>query len=355
MLSNSFVDVATGIVLMYVILSLVCTAINEFLATTLKWRAKTLADGVEALVDDPKLRDLLFDHGVVAGPAAVALSTTSRFARLFKSLRSPGPSYIDPKNFATALLSALDPGKPLPPVEDLKRLASELTVDSNIKDALLASVSGAGSDITRVRDNLAAWFDSAMDRLSGAYKRKIHVVGFVIGSLLAIACNADTLAAGQALWLDAGLRGQVAALAEKTGADPTIGPLGGVTSDLSTRAEQNLRNLEEIHAFPLGWSDSHGRPDYRWEQSVSGWVKKILGIAVTAFALSLGAPFWFDVLSSFVRLRGSGDPPVLETPAPQIQVEPHLRIVSQFGESAASETSPVPLPQPAELAARRAS
>ena len=40
MLSNSFVDVAIGIILMYVILSLVCTAINEFLATTLKWRAR---------------------------------------------------------------------------------------------------------------------------------------------------------------------------------------------------------------------------------------------------------------------------------------------------------------------------
>ncbi|MGH7126913.1 MAG: hypothetical protein ACREFI_21230, partial [Stellaceae bacterium] len=116
-----------------------------------------------------------------------------------------------------------------------------------------------------------------------------------------------------------------------------------------------LRNLQEIHAFPLGWSDSHGRLDYDWQQSISGWIKKVLGLAVTAFALSLGAPFWFDMLSSFVRLRGSGDRPVLATPGPQIQVEPHLRIVSQIGDTAAPEPTPVPLPQPAELVTRRAS
>jgi hypothetical protein len=355
MLSNSFVDVAIGIILMYVILSLVCTAINEFLATVLKWRAKILADGLAALVDDPKLRDLLFDHGVVAGPAAVAVGKSPLLGRLFKFLRSPGPSYIDPKNFATALLGALNPGKPLPGVDELKKLVSELEVDSNIKDALLASVSGAGSDITRVRDNLAQWFDSAMDRLSGAYKRKIHLVGFVIGSLLALACNADTFAAGQALWLDAGLRGQIAAMADKVSADPSFGSLGSVPADLPSRAEQNLRNLEEIHAFPLGWNESHGRPDYNWQQSTSGWIKKILGLAVTAFALSLGAPFWFDMLSSFVRLRGSGEPPVLATQAPQIEVSPHLRIVSQIGEAPETASAPVALPQPAELPARRAS
>lgn len=357
MLNNSFIDVAVGVVLMYVVLSLICTAINEFLATTLKWRAKTLADGLQALVDDPKLRALLLDHGVIAGPAAVvAAGGLSWLGRLFKFLGSPGPSYIDPRNFATALLGALNPGKPLPAVDDLKRLVSELDVDSNIKDALQASVAGAAGDINRVRDNLAEWFDSCMDRLSGAYKRKIHMIGFAIGALLAVACNADTFETGQALWLDADLRGQVAALAEKTSVDPSLGSLGTVAADLPARAAQNLKNLQEIRAFPLGWSDSRGRLDYGWQQTPFGWIKKILGLAVTAFALSLGAPFWFDMLSSFMRLRGSGDPPVLAAQAPQIEVAPHLRIVSQIGGDApAPGAAPVPLPQPADLSARRAS
>jgi hypothetical protein len=34
-----------------------------------------------------------------------------------------------------------------------------------------------------------------------------------------------------------------------------------------------------------------------------------LGFVITALAISLGAPFWFDLLNKFVRLRGSGDDP----------------------------------------------
>jgi hypothetical protein len=38
-------------------------------------------------------------------------------------------------------------------------------------------------------------------------------------------------------------------------------------------------------------------------------LSKILGWLLTAGALSLGAPFWFDVLSKFINIRGSGDKP----------------------------------------------
>jgi len=36
---------------------------------------------------------------------------------------------------------------------------------------------------------------------------------------------------------------------------------------------------------------------------------KIVGLALTAIAISLGAPFWFDLLSMFMRIRGTGDKP----------------------------------------------
>src|SRR5262249_4522387 len=36
------------------------------------------------------------------------------------------------------------------------------------------------------------------------------------------------------------------------------------------------------------------------------WAIKLLGLLATALAVSLGAPFWFDLLNKLVSLRGAG-------------------------------------------------
>jgi len=36
---------------------------------------------------------------------------------------------------------------------------------------------------------------------------------------------------------------------------------------------------------------------------------KVIGIAATALAVSLGAPFWFDVLNKFMKFRSTFKPP----------------------------------------------
>ncbi|HEX8245391.1 MAG TPA: hypothetical protein VF541_17890 [Longimicrobium sp.] len=48
-----------------------------------------------------------------------------------------------------------------------------------------------------------------------------------------------------------------------------------------------------------------------------GWplVAKLLGLVLTAFALSLGAPFWFDTLNKIINVRAAGRAPTT-TPAP---------------------------------------
>lgn len=39
-----------------------------------------------------------------------------------------------------------------------------------------------------------------------------------------------------------------------------------------------------------------------------GWVLKIFGLALTATAASLGAPFWFDLLNKFIVVRSTVKP-----------------------------------------------
>jgi hypothetical protein len=61
--------------------------------------------------------------------------------------------------------------------------------------------------------------------------------------------------------------------------------------------EERLGDL----SLPLGWRSSPG--------SITAWASKIAGLLFTTIALSLGAPFWFDLLSRFVGVGSSGQEP----------------------------------------------
>ena len=58
--------------------------------------------------------------------------------------------------------------------------------------------------------------------------------------------------------------------------------------------------------LPLGWSTD--RKDPRWFDSFWGFLGKVLGLLATTIALTLGAPFWFDLLGRVSRVRTTGKP-----------------------------------------------
>ena len=51
-------------------------------------------------------------------------------------------------------------------------------------------------------------------------------------------------------------------------------------------------------------ADSEGQ--LQFPTSLRGWIWKIIGLFLTAMGISLGAPFWFELLNRLLRLRGSG-------------------------------------------------
>jgi hypothetical protein len=278
MSSNAVIDVGLGIVLMYLLLSLVCTMVNEFVSGVLGLRAKTLAKGLEALIDDEQLLRAFRAHGLIAGQASAS---------------GGDPSYLAGKSVAAALLDSLDPDKPVAAVADVVEAASKLP-PSNVKDTVLLAAASAGNDIDKLRGAVAAWFDDSMDRLSGVYKRTLQWTSLTVGLVLAIAINADTLAVASGLWHDTGLRNEIVAAADK------------LPSATSTDMTANLGQVEDsLRPFPIGWTSATSA----WHGSAIGIAAKLIGLLMTGLALSLGAPFWFDVLTRFVNIRSAGAKP----------------------------------------------
>jgi hypothetical protein len=79
-----------------------------------------------------------------------------------------------------------------------------------------------------------------------------------------------------------------------------------------TQADAAAKCVDAVNEFglPIGWSHATS-PHSFWAT-----VGKILGLLVTAFALALGAPFWFDLISKVSRVRGSGPPTAGVEPRP---------------------------------------
>ena len=118
---SGLLDIAISLVCMYLVLSLICTTINEFIATFFKLRAKWLASAIQALIDNPDLRSAFHKHGLIAN--AISASKGRDIVDRTEE-NAETASYLDSRTFAMALLGSLDPSKPTPVIADIQELVN---------------------------------------------------------------------------------------------------------------------------------------------------------------------------------------------------------------------------------------
>jgi hypothetical protein len=286
---NALSDIVIGLMTMYLLLSLLCTSINETIASGLKLRATTLRKSLDELINDPGLKAIFDRHGLIV------------------ACRPGGadPSYLSGPTFALAVLDSLTPmsGATFPQIA----AAAQALPPSRIKDLILANILTAGASVDTLRTNLAKSFDSTMERLSGVYSRQLKWISLAVGLVLAAAINADTFAVSEALWADRSneqMTGLARSIVSKgvEGILPTAKTDADFAKNLSSTADSLGRARASLRPLPLGWHSAESL-------SVYGFLQKVAGLLLTGIALMLGAPFWFDALSSFMRVRGTGDKP----------------------------------------------
>jgi hypothetical protein len=284
-------------VFIYLLFSLVCSAAKEGLEALMKKRAIDLERGIRELLNDPDGTDMaakLYRHPLIDGLFQGTFET-EKGGRLWSNL----PSYIPSHNFALALIDVIHGAQPNVAAQPLQALRNGIEVIPNaqVKRALQTLVTAAGDDIERARVNIETWFNNGMDRVSGWYKRWAQSVIFVLGLLLVGILNADTIAIANNLAQDPSVRQALVAAAEESVKKQTQDAKGGFQG-LTTTIDQ-MRHL----GLAIGWDPDDPR---RWPgTSFWDWFMKAIGLLVTALAISLGAPFWFDVLNKFMFARSA--------------------------------------------------
>ncbi len=295
---STVLDTAIGLVLVYLLLSLVCTTINEWISGIFTTRAKFLEQGIKRLLAGQQLPplkegaptlDLLksfYAHPLVDSMVEVHDLTQPE--------KDTHPSYLDPRGFASVLMDLVTPKQPgTITFADLESGIKDLPA-GRVKTALLALVQNANGDLDRAQRNIEAWYNAAMDRVNGWYKRHMQWVTVLVAVSLALATNADTLKISSRLWSDPAYRALSVEVAKKdAGARPA-----GANQPIS---QQDTALLENV----LGWQNQVPIT----AMGGVGIFEKILGLLLTIVAISLGAPFWFDMLNKIVNLRSAGRSP----------------------------------------------
>jgi len=206
---SEILEVAIGIGFLYLLLSLVCSAITEGIARAFAMRSGTLRSGIRNLLGDPDGKGIakdLYNHPLIKG-----LYRPSWFDRTIG--RDGKPSYISPHVFSLALLDTLAPSESAlgsRTLSDVRSKVAEIQND-DLRRALLVCMDDADGKLDRARANVEQWFEGAMERVSGWYKRKMQLIILGVAAVLSVTLNVDSFDVANALWSDAALRDSVVA------------------------------------------------------------------------------------------------------------------------------------------------
>jgi hypothetical protein len=450
MFNNVALDVAIGLIFIYLLYSLLATTIKELIATIFSYRGRMLERGIEQMLDgknysyywwDKVINFILWlrvwvienfvrrnkeykgskndQNGIINRKDFFSKtsipktpsndervrSKLNKKSKLFasnitthplykrsaeNSLFFKKPAYLNADVFSDILIDILGSEKTTRTNEPalMKDIASYVQTNfadrPDLQKILGIYIEQANGDLQRFKLLIENWYDDTMKRVSGWYKRQANRILMIIGLLLAIYANIDTIKIGNILANNKEAREQLAILAAKTkdnysnevsrikkesvnlkdsvikGTDGQPDTVVRVTVQYEQISDEQLKeNYDKVNediseandVLGLGWylqdsckkCDTQFKPTLDSLEKVLIYVKKnetstkaidseiktqknkidqcyaqfrlpwnaysVVGWLITALAISLGAPFWFDLLNKFVNLRVSGEKP----------------------------------------------
>lgn len=380
MFNSSVLDIGIGLVLVYLLISVLLTSISEAIEAVLKTRASDLEKALgELFQGDPAMLRSFYQHPLISGlylggyrgprttDASAAAGKAAAPARKRSDHRNL-PSYIPRETFSAVVMDLL-----------------ESKGGQRLKQAVGALAARHGVDPAATRRAVEGWYDAAMDRASGWFKRRTQLRLFIMGLAIALIGNVNSVTIAQYLAVNQEARDGLVqlvpgTLASMPAADRTVPAQAGgggnavaadgnaVADNASATSEAAATNAAQASGneqasgnaqasssdaaqrnawlraqnsrlqaigLPIGWSDpvvalmgrSFPASEPHSVSYIPRWILVLIiliaGYLATAFAVMLGSPFWFDILNKLMIVRStvkprekSPDEPPVDGPAP---------------------------------------
>jgi len=330
MFNSSILDVIIGLVFCFASVALFVSSINEALASFLKLRHKTLLAGLQKMLNDPAGTGLvksLYEHALI-DPMSLTLppvAATIDGAALAAPAPPPAPNpppqvavtptwpawasgrqlpaYIASQDFAHALIDII---RTAPQASSDLKADIAAVADPQLRQALQGFYARAQGNVEQFGDAIANWFDNAMDRLSGAYKRKAQAWTFAIAFVASAGLNIDAFYVLDQLWKRPEMAAAVVSPASAQLIAAGATPADAAASQAAALTPRDV--MATLNTLPVGWAVDRKIPGGTGA-AIRFWLWWIFGVAITASAAVFGAPFWFDLLQQLIQVRGTGAKP----------------------------------------------
>ena len=308
MLDSPIIDIAIGLSFLFFLLGLITSSINEIIHTWLKTRSKELKFAIQNFLD--RDWDEIGDEIV-----------NSPYVRSLKKDPDSFPSYIPSSSFAQSVIDVIKQSDDLPEkIDDIKdQIRKNELIKGDAEKWLLGMIDKSYGSLDKLYDNLEEAYNNAMDRVSGWYVRKVKRSILILSIITSVLLNIDTVDIVKSLWQNKENAKAFSSLVASSMENVSKNEDGFMITDddgkvlysVDNNEGKNISNVLKItndFPIPYGWNkqslDFFGQP--KW---ILALLSKLVGWAITALAIFLGAPFWFDLLGKIVNLRGSGSKP----------------------------------------------
>jgi hypothetical protein len=289
MFGLEMLDVAIGLTFVYLLLSLVSSAVREAWEAWSKSRAAFLERGLLALLESAdaqtdtahQLVESLYNHPRIYGlyEGRYVRAGATRSAAEARRL----PSYIAASTFSDALIDTVarrcrnvpEPGERDRSPASRRRSARQ----REHRSVVLSAINSSGGDTAAVRSAIEAWYNAGMDRVAGWYRRRTHWIVIGVATVITIGLNVNTITIFRALEQNPALRQSI------------VQQAGTTSANASLTGEQAKSELTKL-SLPIGWTNVSWPQAGQWTQGVNlfAGVMALAGWALTIFAISLGAP-----------------------------------------------------------------
>jgi len=356
MLGFNVLGIITGLVFIFLLYSLLATTIQEIIASFIGLRARMLHKAIRRMLEDEPhtlghaLHDrwrrfishlkililFLFPRWGKKKCFTIRKTLVDRFYEqplikyTAKNRVFNKPSYIKPENFSSTVIALLkEKGNGIRldvKVADVLFTDKETELEPETRAQLQSFWEEAEGDITKFRAIIEQWYNNIMERTTGWYKRQAQSLTLIIGLLLAVIFNVDTIEIVHKLSNDKVSTEKLTEMAatfmqthqvDRVSHDTL--PADTLINRFQTLMNQDAKNTTML--LGLGWKNPPRIFPLTLHRIAKAYVKithhprRILGWFITAIAISFGAPFWFDLLGKFINIRVAGAKPSSSSPA----------------------------------------
>jgi hypothetical protein len=323
MFSSPVLDLVILLSFIYFVGSLIVSSINEAIAAARRLRPKQLQASMENLLFD-NLWPQFLQTKLIVSPHIESLM----------SAKGTYPSYIPAQNFVLAVIGVIG-DQNYTSANLVNAIRTTPALPPSFQKILADLAAQAAGDLSTFEKNLAVFYTNAMDRAGGVYKRNIRVLLLLIGFIVALCANLDTI---QIIRQELGNKqvltqtvdkivSQLPAIKDNNGSIVIKRAKDSISINSTDTTKSPAASLHQVaqlqdylnanSSMPAGYADWNAFKEkwFVWNPNVSigNFLLSLAGTLITAFALQLSSSFWFGLMNKAVNIRAAGKKPDTKT------------------------------------------